>query len=316
MQIRGGRGVTGQSLKDDDEVVMLIPARTLHTVLFFTDRGKVYSEKVYQLPDSGRTDRGIPVVNVLSLDPGEAITAAVSVPDFESATYLTMATEKGRVKRTQLSEFSSVRPSGLIAIGLEEKDRLCWVHLTKGKDDLLLITANGQALRFGETSIRPMGRPAAGVMGISLRGGDRVASMEVVQPGSDLLVVTERGYGKRTPLSEYPLKGRATGGVITIALHHMDTIGRIAVARVVHEEDEVTVISSSGIMIRMKVKGIAVMGRATRGVRLMDLGKGDSVASLARIAFSEIKVDIEPDGANNNGDTGSNGASPALPEAS
>lgn len=288
-QLRGGRGVTGQNLKDEDEILMVIPARTLQTLLFFTNKGKVYSEKVYQLPDAGRTDRGISIQNVLALGSDESITAAVAVPEFKAGAYCTMATVRGKVKRVSLEEFSSVRPSGLIAIGLEPGDELGWVGLTGGKDDLILVTVNGQALRFTEQSIRPMGRPASGINGIHLVDDDRVASMEVVKSDAELLVVTEWGYGKRTPLKEYPVKGRATNGILTIDQHNLDKIGKIAVARVVDENDEVTLISASGLIIRMKVKDISQTGRATRGVRVMDLGSGDTVVAVARIAETDLK---------------------------
>jgi len=294
-QMRGGRGVTGQNLKSEDEILMLFPARTLHTILFFSDKGKVYSEKVYQLPDAGRTDRGISIVNVLALDANENITAAVAVPDFTSAAYCTMATVRGRVKRVALSEFASVRPSGLIAIGLEDGDKLGWVRVTSGKDDIIMITADGQALRYNERFIRSMGRQAAGVSGIKLSSGDTVASMEVAKPGSDLLVVTEWGYGKRTPIHDYTVKGRATRGIATIDKKNLGRIGKIATARVVYENDEVTMISSNGLMIRMKVKNISQTSRATRGVRLMDLGEGDMIASLACIAEADLPV-VNPTG--------------------
>jgi len=288
-QLRGGRGVTGQNLKNEDEILMVIPARTLQTLLFFTNKGKVYSEKVYQLPDAGRTDRGISIQNVLALGSDESITAAVAVPEFKAGAYCTMATVRGKVKRVSLEEFSSVRPSGLIAIGLETGDELGWVGLTGGKDDLILVTANGQALRFTEQTIRPMGRPASGINGIHLAKDDRVASMEVVKADAELLVVTEWGYGKRTPLKDYPVKGRATNGILTIDQRNLDKIGKIATARVVEENDEVTLISASGLIIRMKVKDISQTGRATRGVRVMDLGSGDTVVTVARIAESDLK---------------------------
>lgn len=293
-QGKGGRGVSGQTVREEDEVILLIPARTLHTVLFFSDRGKVYSERVYQIPDANRTDRGIPIVNVLALTPGERITAAVSVPNFAAGSFFSMATLSGKVKRVALSEFSSVRPSGLIAITLEGKDELGWVRLTSGKDDIILVTRKGQALRIPESDIRSMGRQAAGVTGIKFRGNDCLASMDVVEPRGQLLVVTELGYGKRSNLDEYPEKGRATGGVATIAQKNLEKIGEIAAARVVQEEDEVTMISSSGIMLRLKVKDISMSGRATRGFRLMDLGKEDIVASLARIVNTEIGKIEEP----------------------
>ncbi len=288
-QGRGGRGVSGQTIREEDEILFLLPGRTLHTLLFFSDRGKVYSEKVYQIPDANRTDRGIPVVNVLALDAGERITAAVSVPNFEEGSYCTMATLNGRVKRVALSEFASVRPSGLIAITLEEKDQLYWVRLTTGKNEIIMITRQGQALRIPETDIRCMGRPAAGVTGIKLKGGDQVASMDVIEPHGQLLVVTEGGFGKRTDLDEYPVKGRATGGVATIAQKNLSKIGCIASSRVVQDEDEVSIISSNGIMLRLKVKDISMSGRATRGFKIMDLGSEDIVASVARIPNTDIK---------------------------
>ena len=287
-QGRGGRGVSGQTVRDEDHIVFLIPARTLHTVLFFSDRGKVYSEKVYQIPDANRTDRGIPIVNVLALDTGERITAAVSVPNFTEGSYFTMATISGTVKRVALSEFASVRPSGLIAITLGEKDQLGWVRLTSGNDDIILVTRNGQALRFSEKEIRSMGRQAAGVTGIRLKEDDKLTSMDVIEPGGQLLVVSERGYGKRSKLDEYPTKSRATGGVATTDLKNLSKIGHITSARVVQEVDEVTIISSGGIMLRLKVKDISSSGRATRGFKLMDLGTDDHVASLARINTAEV----------------------------
>ncbi len=286
-QGRGGRGVTGQAVKEEDSITMLIPARTLQTLLFFSDRGKVYSEKVYQLPDAGRTGTGVPIVNTLALDAGERITEAIAVPEFNSTTFCTMATVKGRIKRVPLSEFSAVRPSGLIAMGLDSGDELGWVRLTSGSQDIILVTANGQAVRFNEKEIRSMGRQASGVTGIKLKGKDRLASMEVVEPDAYLLLVTSLGYGKRCSLDEYPSKSRATSGVKTIDNKSLAKIGEVVSARIVREEDEITTISTNGIMLRLKAKDISVMGRATRGVRLMDLGKGDTVASLARIVAFE-----------------------------
>jgi DNA gyrase subunit A len=288
-QGRGGRGVTGHAMKDEDEVIMMFPARTLDTILFFTDRGKVYSERGYQIPDADRIGRGVPIVNVLALDPRETVTAAVAVPNFAAADYCTMATRGGKVKRVELSEFASVRPSGLIAISLEEGDELGWVRLTSGHDEIILVTEDGQALRFHENAVRPMGRQAMGVTGIRLRKGDNVTGMEVVEPGADLLVVTSRGFGKRTPLSEYPAKGRATGGVQTIDKKALKKVGKIATARVVQAADDLTIISTSGVVIRTKVQHITQASRATRGVILMHMQAGDSVASVARIAEADLR---------------------------
>jgi DNA gyrase subunit A len=197
-QGRGGRGVIGQSMRDEDEVMMMVPARTLNTVLYFSNRGKVYSEKVYNLPEAGRTDKGISIMNILALNPGEKITAAVAVPDFDQAKYCTMATEKGRIKRVQLSEFSSVRPSGLIAMGLHNDDNLGWVRLTSGEDEVMMVTAYGRALRMDEKEIRCMGRPAGGVTGIRMVPQDRVTGMDVLETNGQLLVIcTQESRFKR-----------------------------------------------------------------------------------------------------------------------
>ena len=288
-QGRGGRGVTGHSMRGEDEVMMLFPARTLDTILFFSDRGKVYSEKAYQIPDADRTARGIPMVNILSLEAGETVTATLAVPDFNTASYCTMVTRKGKIKRVVLSEFASVRPSGLIAISLEAGDILGWVRLTSGDDELITVTRQGQALRFHEALVRPMGRPAAGVRAISLRMGDEVTAMDVVDPGGDLLVVTQLGYGKRTPLREYPPKGRGTGGVISLSKEKMEVTGPIAAAGVVHDDDDLTIISRGGIVLRTKMKQVKRAGRATMGVRVIDLREGNTVASVARIAARDLQ---------------------------
>jgi DNA gyrase subunit A len=288
LQRRGGRGVTGHTTKQEDEVMFLFPARTLDTILFFSDKGKVYSEKAYQIPDADRAARGIPIVNVLSMSAGETITAAVAVPDFVAAEYCTMATRTGKVKRVELSEFASVRPSGLIAITLEEGDELGWARLTDGEDEIILVTEKGQALRYAEGSVRAMGRAASGVIGIGLDQGDHVASMEVLEEGGELLVITTGGYGKRTPLTDYPPKGRATGGVQTIDPRSLKEIGIIAAARVVQPSDELTIISAGGVVLRTRVKDVKRGGRTTKSDLLISLEGEDFVASLARISTAEL----------------------------
>jgi DNA gyrase subunit A len=287
-QSRGGRGVTGHATREEDEVLFLFPARTLDTILFFSNRGKVYSEKAYQIPDAQRTDRGIPIVNVLALEAGETITAAVPVSDFAHAEYCMMATQRGRIKRIELAEFAAVRPSGLIAVNLDEGDQLGWVRLTRGTDEIILVTEHGRALRFAEMAVRPTGRAAAGVAGISLVAQDLVASMEVIEPGGDLLVITTQGYGKRTPLSEYAPKGRATGGMQTIDQGALEKIGLVAAARVVQESDDLTIISANGVILRTQVRVIRQAGRATRGSLIMGVQEDDSVVSLARIAAADL----------------------------
>lgn len=285
----GGRGVKGHATKEEDEVLALFPARSLDTMLFFSDRGKVYSERVYQIPDADRTGKGIPLVNVLALDAGERITAAIAVEKFSAHGYCTMMTAKGKIKRVHLDAFASVRPSGLIAMSLAGDDRLGWARLTSGEDDIIIVTELGQALRFSEKLVRVMGRAAAGVRGIRLRDGDQVTSMTRVQPDSTLLMVTTHGYGKQTPLDAYPTKGRATGGVATIDKKAIPIVGKITSARVVQQADHLTLISANGVAIRLKVKDVKISGRATRGVHLMRLHEGDYVASVARIAAEDLK---------------------------
>ncbi len=292
-QGRGGRGVIGQSMRDEDEVQFFLRCHTLSVLLFFTDKGKVYSEKVWQLPDERRTGRGISIINVINIDPDESITAVVPVADFKEANYCTMATVSGRVKRVELAAFESVRPSGLIAITLDDDDHLGWVCLTSGEDDIMLVTRNGQALRFNEKLVRPMGRQAMGVIGIRTKPGDRLADMEVVEPNGDLLVVTEKGYGKRTKISAYSPKGRGTMGMATIDKRALKTIGKIAEARVVQENDEISLISSNGIVIRMAVADISRQGRATRGVTIMNLEETDTIAAMARIPEEEENQEEE-----------------------
>lgn len=288
-QGRGGRGVQGHATREEDEVAMLFSANTHDTVLLFSDKGKVYSEKAHQIPEADRTGRGTSIFNVLDLAPNESITAAVTVPNFELAEYCTMATRNGRIKRVALSEFESVRRSGLIAMSLDDGDELGWVRLTTGSDEVILVTEQGMALRFDENEVRPMGRAAAGVTGIRLRSGDRLTSMEVVEPEGDLLIVTVNGFGKRTALSEYPQRGRANYGVITIARSAIDEVGAIAAARVVQPEDDLTIMSTNGVILRTKVKDIRQYGRDTRGVIIMNLQSGETVASLARIAEAELR---------------------------
>jgi DNA gyrase subunit A len=270
-------------MREEDEVAFFMRCNTLGTILFFSDKGKVYSERVYQIPDESRQGRGIPLVNIISLDPDERVTAVVPVPDFRKAEYCTLETRQGKMKRVALSEFESVRPSGLVAIKIEEGDHLGWVCLTSGKDEIILVTRHGNALRFNENEIRVMGRTAVGVRGIRFRDNDSLSAMEVVESNGYLLVLSERGYGKRTPLSEYTAKSRGGLGVASINKGALEKIGYIVIARVVQEKDEITLISSGGIVLRLKVDNISVQGRTTRGVTLMNLEKEDTVAAVARI---------------------------------
>lgn len=293
-QGRGGKGVIGHSTKEEDEVTLLVPCRTKNFILFFTNRGKVFSEKVYRIPEGSRTHKGTLIQNILPLGAEERVTAAVRVTDFNQADYFMMVTRKGRAKRVELSAFSSVRPSGLIAITLENDDELDWVRLTSGEDDVLIVTEKGQALRIDEKQVRAMGRTAQGVIGIKMRKGDQVAGAEVVSEGDDLLIITTSGIGKRTELEQYPRKGRGTMGVRTIDVQAIGKIGKIAAARVVRPEDDLSIISANGQMLRTQVESIRQMGRSTRGVKLIELDEGDSVASIAIFSPKDLaKVDPE-----------------------
>ena len=307
-QSRGGRGVMGHTTKDEDEVVALIPARSLDTMLFFSDRGKVYSEKVYQIPDADRTAKGIPLVNVLALDPNERITAAIAVSNFSAHGYCVLSTTRGKVKRVVMEEFASVRPSGLIAMSLDDGDHLGWARLTSGNDEVIFVTEQGRALRFNENKIRAMGRQAAGVQAIRLLNDDCVTSMDVVEKDGSLLVITSNGYGKQTPLSAYTPKGRATNGISTIDQKALEEIGKIVAARVIQKADDLTIITSNGVAIRIKVKDVRQAGRSTKGVHLIKPQPGDSVASVARIAAEDLKKA----GAHLNGDEKAEEPQPQL----
>lgn len=287
-QNRARHGVIGQAVRGEDEVLLLIPTRTRETMLFFSDRGKVYAAHAHELPEGSRTDRGLPIQNVLSLGTGERITAVVPVADFDGANYCVMATRRGKVKRVALSEFANVRNAGLIAITLEEGDELAWAQPSSGQDDVVLVSAGGYALRFHESEIRPSGRNAMGVQGIALHEGDSVASMALAEPGGELLVVSEKGFGKRTTLEDYATKGRANQGVTTIDQKVTGAIGKIAAACVVQEADEVTLISTGGVTLRLKAKDVKRSARATKGVKLMNLSEGDSVVALARLKAEAV----------------------------
>ncbi len=282
-QAGGGKGVAGMSVRDEDAVQYLLAANSLDSVLFFSNQGKVFQEKVYQIPDTQRQARGIPLVNLLALASDERITAVLPVSDFEQAGLLTMVTRQGRIKRVVLSEFSGVRRSGLAAINLDDGDELGWVKLTDDQREVILITGQGKALRFAETAVRPQGRAAAGVWAIRLADGDAVVSMDVVEPDGQLLLVTTLGYGKRTPLDEYPVQGRYGGGVVTLHQKYLAQTGPVAAARVVRPTDEVTLITAEGMTLRTRVEALGQQGRASRGVRVMALQKGDALVSMARL---------------------------------
>jgi DNA gyrase subunit A len=277
-QLRGGRGIKGMVTREQDVVRHILTCMTMDDLLFFTDRGKVYQLKTHEVPDASRTAKGLPLVNLISLEPGEQVTSVLSVPDFDKAVYLIMATVRGKIKRTLLKEYSQVRSNGLIAIGLEDGDLLGWVAMTQGHEDVLMTTARGQTIRFHQEQVRPMGRPASGVIGIGLDDKDRLVGMDLVRDGASLLVITAKGFGKRTAVEEYPTKGRATGGVITIKLRPRD---EVAVARVVTDQTLLTFITTGGVVMRTMVDGISQLGRSTQGVTILNVGASDRLAALS-----------------------------------
>ena len=292
-QARGGRGVIGQSMRGEDTVNFFVRAGTLDTILFFTDKGKVYSERVFELPEESRQGRGIPVVNIINLEAEETVTAVLPVKNFNDASYCAMATRLGRIKRVPLSDFASVRPSGLIAIRLNDGDKLGWVRLTSGKNDLIMVSRQGKALRFDEKEVRPTGRTTMGVSGLHLRGDDSVVSMDVVEENGYLLVITDKGQGKRTNLDEYLAKSRGTLGVTTISQEARPEIGDIAQAMVVLDGEDITTITKNGIVLRAKVSDISIQGRSTQGVRIMDIGEGDGLAAMVRVSAEEVESAIK-----------------------
>ncbi len=279
-QRRGGRGVTGMATREDDTVRQLLVTHTHDSLLFFTDRGRVFQLRAYELPDVSRTAKGDHLINMIAIEQRERVTAIVSVPKGADGDVMIVATQKGEVKKTAMSEFEVVRRQGLIAMNLEEDDELIGAKLASNGDDILLITAQGQAIRFGVDDLRLASRTSGGVRGIRLDKGDTVVSLNLAQADCSLLIVTEYGYGKRTLIEDYPRHNRGGGGVITSKV--TEKTGPVAAARMISELDsDLMVISASGVVIRTDVTRIKTSGRATQGVTLMNLGEGDSVVAIA-----------------------------------
>jgi DNA gyrase subunit A len=291
-QRRGGRGKQATGTKEDDFIDHLFIANTHDYILCFSNRGRVYWLKVYNVPQGGRASRGKPIVNLVPLLDHEKITAILPVKEFAEDRFVFMATAQGTVKKTPLSEFSRPRPSGIIAVGLDDGDFLVGVALTDGKHDVMLFSSGGKAVRFEETDVRPMGRNAHGVRGMQLDRGQRVISMLVAEDEQQsVLTATENGYGKRTPIVEHTRHGRGTKGMI--AIQQTARNGKVVAAALVHPDDEVMLISTGGVLIRTKVASIREMSRSTQGVTLINLDEGEKLAGLERVAESEVEVDGE-----------------------
>src|SRR6266540_1795298 len=293
-QKRGGIGVMGMELKDEDYIEHLFVASTHDYILFFTNVGKVYRLKVHELPLGSRQSKGRAIVNLLPFKQGESVRAVIQTRDFEEAEYLFFATKNGVVKKTKLAAYNTpLRADGIIAIKMREGDELIGVRHSTGGDDVLLISRNGQAIRFAEADVRAMGRDASGVQGMKLRSGDEVIGVSVVgKDDADLLVVTENGFGKRTRVADYPKKGRGGMGVRTIQL--TEARGHLAGSRVVREGYQVMLISTGGTVIRMPVSDIKRLGRATQGVIVMRLREGEQVSTLAPVVESDAEEKVEP----------------------
>jgi len=288
-QRRGGVGVMGMNLKEDDYIAHLHICSTHDFLLFFTNRGKVYRTKVYELPEGSRTSKGSSLNNLLPLREGERVMAVIPTRDFKENKYLAFATANGLIKKTEFEAYNTpIRADGIIAIKIRDDDELVQVRLTSGEDDILMVSRSGHAARFSEQAVRPMGRDTSGVKGMNVSEGDnRVLAMDVARNDTELFVVTENGYGKRTPVSEYPVKGRGTKGVLTAKL--TEKKGGLAGALIVAEHQDLLFISQNGMVQRTSVAGISRMGRATQGVKVMNLRGDDRVSAVALVVESGEK---------------------------
>jgi DNA gyrase subunit A len=295
-------------MKDGDYIEHLFVCSSHDYLLFFSNRGKVYRSKVYELPEASRTAKGRALVNVLPLREGEDVRAVQSTRDFSEDKYLVFATRKGQIKKTEFKAYNTpIKADGIIAINIRDDDELVAVRRTSGDDDIIMVSRSGQAARFNEHEARPMGRDTGGVRGMNVsRGDNRVIAMDVARDDTELLVVTENGYGKRTPIADYPVKGRGTMGVKTIQL--TEKKGALAGAMIVREHHDLVFISQNGMVQRTSVSGISSYGRASQGVKVMNLREDDVVSAVALVmetnADTEAKAEEElpeatPDGSEN-----------------
>lgn len=280
-QNRGGKGIKGMQTLDEDYVEELFMSNTHHFIMFFTSTGRVYRLKGYEIPESSRTSRGTAIINLLQLMPGEKISAVIPIEQYDDDSYLVMATKKGLIKKTPLKDYANVRKTGLAAITLREDDELIEVKFTDGKQEIILATKYGQCIRFSEEDVRATGRTSMGVRGINLADRDEVIGMQLTVQGSDLLIVSEKGMGKRTSISEFTAQNRGGKGVKCYKI--MEKTGNVVGVKAINEDDEIMIINTEGIIIRMKCEGISLLGRITSGVKLINLPEGDKVASIAKV---------------------------------
>jgi DNA gyrase subunit A len=288
-QLRGGRGVAGMSTREEDGIENIFTASTHSFVIFFTNRGRVYKLKVYDLPEASRAGKGQAIANVLQVEQGEQVTAAVPVESFEKKAFLIMATRHGMTKKVPLEAFANIRRNGIIAIKLKEDDELRWVRETDGKREVILGTAEGIMIRFSEKDVRPMGRAAAGVRGIRLAKKNLVVSMDIITDGGDLLAISEGGFGKRMKLDEFSAQKRGGKGHIAIKLRDKD---RVAQMTIIQKSDELLFVTAKGTMSRQTASGISAQGRYAKGVRIQRVDEGDYIVDLARIVSSEEAAEV------------------------
>ena len=280
-QNRGGKGIKGMQTLDEDYVEELFMTHTHHYIMFFTNTGRVYRLKGYEIPEASRTSRGTAIINLLQLMPGEKISAVIPIEEYREGEYLFMATKKGLVKKTPITDYANVRKTGLAAITLREEDELIEVKYTDNNQDILLVTKYGQCIRFKETDVRSTGRTSMGVRGMNLSDRDEVIGMQLDSQGSELLFVSEKGMGKRTDMDEFTPQNRGGKGVKCYKI--TEKTGNVVGVKAVNEEDEIMIINTEGIIIRMKCEGISVLGRITSGVKLINLKDKDIVASIAKV---------------------------------
>ncbi len=291
-QKRGGKGVTGLSTREEDFAEHVMVTSTHSHLLFFTNQGRVYRRKCYELPETGRTAKGMAIVNLLSLDAGEKVSAVFPIADFSDDTKLVIATKNGYIKKTSVSAFKNIRQNGLIAVGLREGDELIGVRETSGKDELIMGTAQGMSVMFNEEDVRDMGRTAMGVKAVALREGDSVVGMGIVRPDCDVLVISENGYGKRTPVSEYKVQRRAGIGIKTLKV--TEKTGIMCAIGIVDGSEDIMLINDAGVIIRTTVNEISVFGRDTQGVKLMNVDEDTRVVSAALVPHDD-EVEEETD---------------------
>jgi DNA gyrase subunit A len=283
-QMRGGRGVSGMATREEDEIENIFVASTHSYILFFTNKGRVYKQKVFDIPEASRAAKGQAIANVLQVEQGETITAAVAVESFEKKTFLAMATKQGMIKKVPLEDFANIRRSGIIAIKLKGDDELRWVMETAGKEEIILGTAKGLLIRFAEKTVRPMGRAASGVRGIRLGKGDKVVTMDIVVDKGDLLAISGGGFGKRMKISEFGTQNRGGKGHIAIKLRDKDAVAQM---KIILPQDELLFVTAKGTMSRQKAAGITTQGRYAKGVRIQRVDDDDYIVDLARVINEE-----------------------------